>query len=226
MTFRAVLFDYGGTLDGAGSHWLVRFARLYAEAGIAVPFERVRAAFDHATHCGYTEPGVDRLGLQALVEFHVGRQMEHLGIEDPNAARFIVAEFVSASRAAMEESRLVLERLRPRVALGVVSNFYGNVDRVLAEAGIAALLATIIDSRRVGVSKPDPAIFALALEQLRCDPLDALYVGDSFEKDVMGAHAAGMRAAWLVGADECACPAPDLVHARVRSLADLEAIIA
>ena len=38
---RAVLFDMGGTLDGDGVHWLDRFARLYAEAGVTLPRERL-----------------------------------------------------------------------------------------------------------------------------------------------------------------------------------------
>ena len=60
MKVRAVCFDYGGTLDGPGSHWLPRFHQLYRDAGLALPFDRFRAAFDHATRCGYAErAGVD-----------------------------------------------------------------------------------------------------------------------------------------------------------------------
>jgi HAD superfamily hydrolase (TIGR01549 family) len=119
----------------------------------------------------------------------------------------------------------VLERLRRRVALGVISNFYGNVDRILADAGIGAWLTVVIDSNRVGVSKPDPAIFALAVHGLGCAPGETLYVGDSFEKDVVAARAAGLRSAWLVGAVEQPCRAPELVDVRVRALADIEAVI-
>ncbi len=224
MKVRAICFDYGGTLDGAGSHWLERFAQLYQDAWLALPFERVRRAFDHASRCGYADPQVARMDLQALIEFHVARQLEDLGIADTTLAGRVVSAFVRASRLALVEHRSILERLRHRVAVGVISNFYGNVDRLLAEAGIGGL-ATIIDSNRVGVSKPDPRIFALALEQLGCAPAEALHAGDSFDKDVRGARAAGWRTAWVVGAAERTCPAPELVDVRVRRLADLEAII-
>lgn len=226
MRLRAVLFDYGGTLDGAGSHWLERFARLYQEAGLALPFDALRDAFDHATHCAYADPRVAELGLEALIEFHVARQMERLGIRDAAVAASVMAAFVRISRSGLDTSRAVLGRLRQRVALGVVSNFYGNVERILDEAGVAPLLATIIDSNRVGLSKPDPAIFALAVRRVGCEPSAAMYVGDSFDKDIIGARRAGLRTAWLVGTPERVCPMPELVDVRLRSLEDLETVVA
>jgi len=227
MKLRAILFDYGGTLDGPASHWLDRFLALYRDAGLALTFDSFRAAFDHATQCGYAEPRAAQMDLPALVAFHVARQMEQLGLHDPAVAQRVIGAFVRASRQALAESRTVLVRLQPRVALGVVSNFYGNVERILAEAGIAPLLSTIIDSGRVGLSKPSAEVFALALRQLGCAPAEAMYVGDSFEKDIVGAHAAGLRTAWLVGAtDERPCRAPELVDVRLRSLAELEALVA
>src|SRR4051812_20588429 len=61
MRPRAILFDYGGTLDGPASHWLPRFLQLYRRAGVELRFERFRAAFDHATRCGYADRRVAAL---------------------------------------------------------------------------------------------------------------------------------------------------------------------
>lgn len=225
MSVRAICFDYGGTLDGAGSHWLERFARGYRHAGLTLAPERVEDAFGYATRCAYTDAGVARLGLEDLVAFHVARQMERLGLADRAVAAAVAREFVNASRRALAESRSVLARLRRHVPLGVVSNFYGNVGRILDEAGLGPLLGVVIDSSCVGVSKPDPRIFALAVQQLGCAAAETLYVGDSFEKDVVGARAAGLRTGWLAGPAERTCPAPELVDVRLRCLADLEACV-
>ena len=225
MKVRAVCFDYGGTLDAPGVHWLERFAALYQTAGLHRSWEQIRAAFDHATHCAYTEPGMAEIGLQPLIDFHVQRQLEHLGVNDAQLAREVTTGFVDTSRAALADSRRVLEHLRSRVRLGVISNFYGNVHHLLEEAGIGAALAVVIDSNRVGVSKPDPAIFALAVAQLGCQPRDVLYVGDSFSKDVVGARSAGLRTGWLAGATQRPCPAPELVDLHLRSLDELIGII-
>lgn len=225
MRVEAVCFDFGGTLDGPADHWLPRFARLYAGVGLVVPFDDLRAAFGHATRSGYADKRVASMSLRELGRFHIERQLEHLRIDDDDRARELLDVFIRQANAALEQSRAVLERLHRRCSLGVISNFYGNVDRVLEDAGIAPLLTTIIDSNRVGVSKPNPAIFRLAVDDLGCAPADVLYVGDSFEKDIVGARNAGLRSAWLVGENELACPAPELVDVRLHRLADLEAVI-
>src|SRR5713101_4944747 len=105
MTLRAICFDYGGTLDGPADHWLDRFARLYEEAGLTLAFDRVRDAFDHATRCAYADARVAHMGLQALIDFHVARQLEQLGVDDGAIAARISGAFVDASRAALANSR-------------------------------------------------------------------------------------------------------------------------
>ncbi|MFN8625121.1 MAG: HAD family hydrolase [Candidatus Binatia bacterium] len=222
---RAILFDYGGTLDGAGSHWLIRFGEQYRLAGLDLPFERRRAAFDHATACAYGDPSVAAFGLRALIEYHVQRQFEHLGLADAARAAAVMAGFVRASQAGLASSRAVLNRLHQRVTLGVISNFYGNVHRLLEEAGLAPLFTAVIDSGVVGIRKPDPAIFALAVRQVGCAPREALYVGDSFDKDILGAHAAGLRTGWLVDDPQRPCPQPTCVDVRLRGLAELEGVV-
>lgn len=224
VVIRGILFDYGGTLDG-GVHWLERFAQVYRAAGVPLEFERLRAAFDYATSRAYADSALAGYGLQALIEYHVARQFEHLGLTHV-AGPTIVTEFVRASRVGLEESRAILSRLHPHVALGVISNFYGNVERILHDAQLGPLLSTVVDSAVVGVRKPDPAIFGIAVHRLGCEPGEVLYVGDSFEKDMVGAHAAGLRTGWLIGPRERPCPRPECVDVRLRQLADLEPLVA
>jgi HAD superfamily hydrolase (TIGR01509 family) len=76
--------------------------------------------------------------------------------------------------------------------VAVVSNADGTVDKDLAAAGFGELLDIVIDSTLAGVSKPDPAIFTLALEALGVAPAEAWYVGDSALFDLQGARAAGL----------------------------------
>ena len=86
-----------------------------------------------------------------------------------------------------------LERLkRAGVRLAVVSNSDGRAATALAAAGLLDAFELVIDSGEVGVEKPDPRIFQIALERLGVDAADALYVGDLYEVDVVGARAAGI----------------------------------
>ncbi len=224
MQVRAIVFDYGGTLDG-GVHWLERFADLHAGAGLNVSFDRLRAAFDYATQRAYDDPTVAGLGLEALIRYHVAHQFAHLAIAD-TAAAGIAEAFLRAARSGLEESRELLRRLHGRLALGVISNFYGNLGRILAEAGLAAFLSHVIDSGVEGIKKPAPEIFARAVERFGCRPHELLCVGDSFEHDIVGAHDAGLRTAWLTGPRERPCRRPECVDVRLRRLADLEEVLA
>ena len=73
--------------------------------------------------------------------------------------------------------------LAPRFRIGVVSNFYGNLEAVLSEAGLLPFVTAAVDSSRVGAFKPDPAIFQAALARLDARPEESAMVGDSLNKD-------------------------------------------
>jgi len=92
----------------------------------------------------------------------------------------------------------VVSRLREMgLRLGVVSNAEGRVERDLESAGFAGLLDTVVDSHLVGVEKPDPRIFGIALERLKASASTALFLGDVPAIDVAGARAAGIAALLL-----------------------------
>jgi putative hydrolase of the HAD superfamily len=196
----AILFDYGGTLDGAASHWLDRFVEIYADAGVDMPLERLKPAFYAADDAAYGDRRVADMSLIQLMEFHVAVQHTRLGIDDAGLRHRLANAFVSRSDAALAGSRAVLGQLAPRFRLGVVSNFYGNVGRILSDAGIAPLLSVIADSNRVGAMKPDRRIFDHALAALGTEPGATMHVGDSHQRDIRAARALGLRTAWLVPA--------------------------
>ena len=78
--------------------------------------------------------------------------------------------------------------------LAVISNADGRVEADLERAGLRAQFATVVDSHVVGVEKPHPEIFNVALARIQATPDAALYVGDVFSIDVLGARGAGMDA--------------------------------
>ena len=237
VELRGILFDYGGTLDGAASHWLDRMIELLAAAGVDHPFERVKSAFYRADDAAYADPRVAAMSLAELMDFHVRVQLEELGVDDARVHRRVVEGFVARSATALAMHRSALERLAQRYRLGVVSNFYGNVERILADAGIAPLLCVVADSNRLGCMKPNRRIFEHALAGLGTSPETTLHVGDSYERDVCAARALGLRTAWLVapdrraassaaGADLVICSLDELVAALETSAAQPEPYIA
>jgi putative hydrolase of the HAD superfamily len=161
----------------------------------------------YAGVCGVAPDGVDRATAVLLEEFGRGG---------------LWTRVIPGSVAALR----VLARLG--VGLAVVSNADGTVEAQLRADEICQVgpgpgvsVAAVLDSSVVGVSKPDPTIFQLALDSLGVEPADAIHVGDTPAADVVGARAAGVTPVLvdpydLHGGIDCQ---------RVRSLADVPAIV-
>jgi putative hydrolase of the HAD superfamily len=115
------------------------------------------------------------------------------------------------------------------VGLGIVSNSDGTVQEQLITtricqvgAGHGVPVAIVVDSAVAGFEKPDPRIFALALETLGVPAAGAVHVGDTIFADVEGARAAGVRPLHLD--PHGWCPRPD-DHEHVQSLADVARLV-
>jgi putative hydrolase of the HAD superfamily len=86
----------------------------------------------------------------------------------------------------------VLEKLRPRFQLAVVSNFDGRLRMILENLGISKFFSHVFVSSEIGADKPDPEIFRRALKFMKLAPNEVLHVGDDQERDWKAATAAGL----------------------------------
>jgi HAD superfamily hydrolase (TIGR01549 family) len=219
-----VLLDFGGTLDADGLTWKERFFRLWEAEGSAGS----RAAFDpvfYAADEALVGAIPRTLSFEDTVRRLTAGLARGLDVRDAGAIERVVGRFLADAHRHLRRNQALLERLRPRYRLGVVSNFYGNLDTVCNNVAILPFFGVIVDSEQVGCSKPDPRIFWTALERLGVAPADATFVGDSAARDMAGARALGMRHIWLTGEpappDGLCCPG----DAMIRSLADVEALL-
>lgn len=115
-------------------------------------------------------------------------------------------------------TREALERIRRDYATAVISNADGKIDAVLRRCGIEDCFASITDSGNVGYEKPHPAIFEMALGDMRATAAESLYVGDVYSIDYVGARNAGMQAVLL----DVAGAYSEREFPRVESLVGLE----
>lgn len=83
------------------------------------------------------------------------------------------------------------------VKTAIVSNSEGMLDRLFVTLGIDGCFDALIDSGRVGVEKPDPAIFRIACERTGTTLGRSLHLGDTYATDVVGARNAGMATALI-----------------------------
>jgi putative hydrolase of the HAD superfamily len=221
----ALLFDFGGTLDGPGLTWKTRAFRLYRAAGLAsaaADFDPVFYAADDALVGAVPAT----LGLDATVHRLFTALSAGLGVADDRLTASLAGRFLEDARASLRDSARVLARLAPRHRLGVVSNFYGNLGAVCADAGLTGVFGVIADSTAVGWTKPDPRIFRHALDALGVSPGETAFVGDSRPRDMEGARALAMPHVWLVDpavAPGSPCCSGDPV---IRALDELEGVLA
>ena len=116
-----------------------------------------------------------------------------------------------------------LEALRAMgLRLTVVSNANGTLRAHLERLQLARWFDCVLDSCELGVEKPDPRLFEIALERSGARPESTIHVGDLYHVDVVGARAAGLRAVLL---DEAGLYT-DADCRRLQSLAELVEAIA
>jgi putative hydrolase of the HAD superfamily len=197
---KACLFDFGGTLDADGIAWQDRFYPLYQKHGLLIDREEFRQAF-YGSDDTLVETGrLKGKSLQETVEAQVQGVWARLHIQAPKTQfRAIVDDFLEDMHKHARRNRRLLQQLSKRYALGIVSNFYGNLAKVCDDLGIGTFFACLIDSSHVGAKKPDPRIFHTALASLGVQPDQAFFVGDNLYRDMEGAKAVGMPHIWLAG---------------------------
>jgi putative hydrolase of the HAD superfamily len=77
--------------------------------------------------------------------------------------------------------------------LGLISNVERDMTATLNELGLASQLDVVVTSQDTGFTKPQPGIFRAALERAKVEPDEAIYVGDQYQVDVVGARGTGMK---------------------------------
>ncbi|HKP88108.1 MAG TPA: HAD-IA family hydrolase [Blastocatellia bacterium] len=193
---KAIFFDAGGTLIHLDSSFICSSVGVEV-GGDSSPenFRRAqymamaRVAELVAAGAGSTE-SLKREFYSTLLP-KIGVSQENLTSAVECALNLAQAEMLW--RKADDTTAPTLRQLRERaIILGVVSNSDGRIEHAFRQAGLAEYFEFFIDSFIVGVEKPDPAIFLMATERARVSPREAVYVGDLYGVDVIGARAAGL----------------------------------
>jgi HAD superfamily hydrolase (TIGR01549 family) len=143
--------------------------------------------------------------------------LHSVGIDDPAVAKRCAEEYNRLRAAAMElfpgALKLLAGLRQAGCKLGLLTNGFSETHRekiALLQLGDAFDAIFIADE--VGMLKPDPRFFAHACDVLQIEPERTAMVGDRYERDIRGAHEAGLRTIWMNVRDETlpsGAPAPD-----------------
>lgn len=214
---KAILFDYGATLDTFGQHWGMVIWHGYEHLGIPVTEAQYRDAYVYGERTlgskdiiQPTDTFLTTLDVKIDLQFDFLRD-SGAWLPEPGERKAkhdaLVEYLYSGLQRNMSHTRQILVQLRDRgIPMALVSNFYGNVETVLEEMQIRDFFCDVIESAQVGIRKPDPRLYALGVEALRKNVMprqmqesDVLVVGDSISKDILPAKSLGCKTAWFKG---------------------------
>jgi len=198
---RAILFDAAGTLfyltKTVGDH----YAYVGREVGLDLDAQKLESAFHAAWKQLPRRPAIDGprkdddKGWWRELVRRVFDQVAPSVSELDRDNFFEVAYEHFAEPGVWElypEVPEVLEQLRPRFQLAIISNFDGRLRFILQHLGISNYFSYIFISSELGADKPDPEIFRRALKLIHLNADEVLHVGDDPERDWNAASAAGL----------------------------------
>ncbi len=194
----AVIFDAGNTLIYMPRQPEEILQELCARLGSPVDLEAARGAC-HQSEDYYVRHYLGYTGDQGEFwhRYHA-EALRYLGIEDPTGDRAAYLSHGFGRTGVWQpypEAAEVCRQLKARgLRLGVVSNGSITVEDLLSQVGLLSFFEVVIASQSLAIQKPDPRIFQTALRRLGVDAGRALYVGDLYEVDVLGARGAGLNA--------------------------------
>ncbi|MFO3796417.1 MAG: HAD family hydrolase [Anaerolineales bacterium] len=181
MSLRAVLFDFGGVL-----------LRTEFEAPRQYLAERLGLEYDDLIHQVFESPSARRASLGEITAEQHWAELTRRWHRPPDEAAFLSQQFFAGD--VLDRNLLdFIRSLRPTFKTGLISNAWSDLRAYLQRMGIEDAFDTIIISAEVGLLKPDPRIYQLALEQLEVAPYEALFV-DDFSKNIAAAKDLGMWA--------------------------------
>ena len=213
MAFQSVFLDAGGVL--VNPNW-TRVGEALARRGVVVDPARLQKAEPYAKRDLDTAPHIRSTTDQSRGGDYFNLVLRHAGVELSEATDDALAELHEYHRrhnlweiVPAEVPPALAALRRHGLRLVVVSNSNGTLRAKLDRLGLLSAFDHVLDSFELGVEKPDPAIFSLALERSGSSAASTLHVGDFFHIDVVGARAAGLEA-WLIDSaglyDDCDCP--------------------
>lgn len=194
------LYDYASLNDNA-----IACASDWAEKQLLIDHHRFMDAFTWARKQTKEELGDVAASHNRMLYFQ--KTLEHLGFAPACSALDLYDCYWGYMIEHMQLSCGALEFLQyckyHSIKTGICSDLTAHIQhRKIKKLGIAHLIDVIVTSEEAGVEKPDSRMFTMVLDKLAVTPSQALYIGDSYKKDVIGAESVNMDVLWYNGKDD------------------------
>ena len=158
----------------------------------------VDCAVDFWTQLG---PGSEKPPSGAIRPMMWRNALARFGIDDAALSERLAHRFDELRVERVEffpDALPVLNGLRGRYRMAIITNGFAETHELkIARLELERFFDRVILAGELQMAKPDPAVFAHAMELLAVRAEESIMVGDRYDRDIEGAHAAGMRAVWI-----------------------------
>jgi len=202
---KALIFDFGGTLDTDGVHWSEKFKEVILYYVKSVTPEHINKAYLYSENL-LVDLVKQNDSLKTTLNRQIALQMQYFIenniLNEKESDKLIMNISNNCYTDVLNNVKIIndiLKKLKRDFKLAIVSNFYGNLKSVLKELSIHHLFNSIIDSTVVNVRKPNPEIFKIAVNSLELNSNECIIIGDSYDRDIIPAKLIGCKTIWLKG---------------------------
>lgn len=201
MQARGILLNYEGTIDTNGQHWGAILWHKFRKHDIALD----KSAFNKAY--AYSEAALATGGiiqpedtfLDVLV-YKITQQFDFLtnaGYQlDYTLISAIAGECDHLAHRTLRKAKTILESLSSAFPIVLVSNFYGNLNAVLADFGIRKYFSDVVETTDPNAHF-NTAIYEKGVQRLGYAAEECVAVGDSYNRDILPSKEIGCQTVWL-----------------------------
>ena len=199
---KGVLIDYGGTIDTNGLHWGSVLWNSYQKHNLKVEKDTFSKAYSFGERSLAINPIIKpEHSFYDTLFLKIEQQFKYLAengvVLDQSIIKSLAEDCNDFARKTVDSAKPVLAELAEKYPLILVSNFYGNINKVLEVFEIDHFFKHIVESAVVGIRKPNPGIYKLGADFLNLPANECVVIGDSFVKDIVPANELGCKTIWL-----------------------------
>jgi putative hydrolase of the HAD superfamily len=193
-----IFFDLDHTLWDFDRNSFLAFKRVFNTFGINLKLETFTAVYEPINVAYWKLYREDKVSKEQLRHGRLIDAFEHFemnfSLQKINDMAVSYIDELPLDNHLFDGTIEILDYLMEKYTLHIITNGFEEVQHIkLKNSGIHGYFKTVTSSEEVGLKKPNPVIFKRALEKAEVLKESTLMIGDSFEADILGAEAFGMK---------------------------------
>ena len=198
MNIKHIFFDLDHTLWDFETNSNKTFSYIFERNNLQVNFNDFMEVYQPINFRHWKLFREDKVSKADLRYGRLREAFDAIGFDTDDEMIHVLSEeyitYLADHNALFENALHVLDYLKPQYSMHIITNGFEEVQhRKLQNSNLLPFFDQVITSEKVGVKKPNPAIFEYAMELTGAGAHESVMIGDNFEADILGAINVGMQ---------------------------------